>query len=410
MKFWTSLTTAFRALLVNKLRSTLTMLGVIIGVGAVITMVAVGSGAQLRVEDRIRRIGSNLIYVITGSVRTRGVRHGSGTRLSLTEDDALAIQREIATVRVASPTVRGNAQVVFGNLNWATSLYGVTPEYFEARDWEIGAGKLFTRTNVNRAAKVALVGQTVVDNLFGDTNPVGQLIRVKKVPFTVVGVLDKKGGSGWGRDQDDAVFIPVSTAKKRVLGVSLANARSVSAIAVKVREVNDVSEAEEKIRVLLRQRHRLRTDQDDDFHIRNLSEILQAQEESSRILTVLLAAIASVSLIVGGIGIMNIMLVSVTERTREIGLRMAMGARSRDILNQFIVEALTLSLIGGGMGIVLGLVGAYGIAYLAGWPTLIQIEPILLSFFFAAVVGVFFGFYPARKASRLDPIEALRHE
>jgi putative ABC transport system permease protein len=289
-------------------------------------------------------------------------------------------------------------------------LYGVTPEYFEARDWEIGAGKLFTRTNVNRAAKVALVGQTVVDNLFGDTNPVGQLIRVKKVPFTVVGVLDKKGGSGWGRDQDDAVFIPVSTAKKRVLGVSLANARSVSAIAVKVREVNDVSEAEEKIRVLLRQRHRLRTDQDDDFHIRNLSEILQAQEESSRILTVLLAAIASVSLIVGGIGIMNIMLVSVTERTREIGLRMAMGARSRDILNQFIVEALTLSLIGGGMGIVLGLVGAYGIAYLAGWPTLIQIEPILLSFFFAAVVGVFFGFYPARKASRLDPIEALRHE
>jgi putative ABC transport system permease protein len=299
---------------------------------------------------------------------------------------------------------------VYGNLNWSTIVQGVTPEFFEAREWGVFAGKLFTQEDVDGATKVALLGQTVAANLFGDSDPVGQVIRIRKVPFTIIGVLDRKGQSTWGQDQDDIIMIPVSTAKKKVLGVSQANARSVGAISVKIREGEDMKEAEQQIRVLLRQRHRLQPYQDDDFWLRNLSEVLQTQEESSRVLTMLLAAIASVSLLVGGIGIMNIMLVSVTERTREIGLRMAVGARGRDILTQFLVEAVTLSLIGGLIGIAFGLAGSYGIAYFAEWRTLIQPEAILLAFGFSGAVGIFFGFYPARKASRLDPIEALRYE
>jgi len=407
---WASARIAVRALRVNKLRSALTMLGIVIGVGAVITMVAVGSGAQARVAEQIQSLGSNMIIVLSGSVVSGGVRMGSGTQLTITEDDAWAIQREIPAVVSAAPTSRGGAQVVYGNLNWATGIQGVTLEFFTAREWDVADGRLFSQEEIEGAGKVALVGQTVVASLFGDSDPLGLVIRIKNVPFTVIGVLERKGQTTFGQDQDDTVLIPLSTAKKKVLGASQANARSVGSIAVKVREARAMGEAEQEIRGLLRQRHRLQTFQDDDFNIRNLTEVLQSQEASSRVLTLLLAAIASVSLLVGGIGIMNIMLVSVTERTREIGLRMAVGARGRDILLQFLVEAVTLSLIGGAIGIATGLGGSYSIAYFAQWHTLVSTEAVLVAFAFAAAVGVFFGFYPARKAAALNPIDALRYE
>ena len=407
---WASARIAVRALRVNKLRSALTMLGIVIGVGAVITMVAVGAGAQARVAEQIQSLGSNMIIVLSGSILSGGVRMGSGSQLTITEDDAWAIQREIPAVAAAAPTSRGGAQVVYGNLNWATGIQGVTLEFFTAREWDVADGRLFSQEEVEGAGKVALVGLTVAGNLFGDSDPLGQVIRIKNVPFTVIGILERKGQTTFGQDQDDTVLIPLSTAKKKVLGASQANARSVGSIAVKVREARAMPEAEQEIRGLLRQRHRLQAFQDDDFNIRNLSEVLQSQEASSRVLTLLLAAIASVSLLVGGIGIMNIMLVSVTERTREIGLRMAVGARGRDILLQFLVEAVTLSLIGGAIGIAMGLAGSYSIAYFAQWRTLVSTEAVFVAFAFAAAVGVFFGFYPARKAAALNPIDALRYE
>jgi len=409
---WVSARIAVRALRVNKLRSVLTMLGIIIGVGAVITMVGVGAGAQARVAEEIRSLGSNLIIVLAGTVTSGGVRLGTGSKVSITEDDAWAIQREVPSVQVAAPSVQGKAQdgqIVYGNLNWTTLVQGVTPEFFVAREWDVAAGKPFTEEDVEGATKVALVGQTVVVNLFAHADPLGQIIRIKHVPFTVIGVLDRKGQSTFGQDQDDVILVPLSTAQ-RLISSKKVKIGSVNSISIKVRDPEAMKEAEEQVRGLLRQRHRLKATDPDDFWLRNLSEILQAQEESSRVLTMLLAAIASVSLLVGGIGIMNIMLVSVTERTREIGLRMAVGARSRDILGQFLVEAVTLSLIGGLIGVGLGLTGAYGAAYVAEWRTLIQFEAILVAFGFAGTVGIFFGFYPARKASRLDPIEALRYE
>jgi putative ABC transport system permease protein len=401
---------ALRSLRVNKLRSALTMLGIIIGVGAVIAMVAVGAGASARVAEQIQSLGSNLIIVLSGSVNTAGVRVGQGSQLTITEDDSTAIAREIPAVQVSAPTVRGNTQVVFGNLNWYTGVQGVTADYFEARDWAVVDGRSIGPEDVDGATKVVLLGQTTAVNLFGDLDPLGQIVRIKKVPFTVIGLLDRKGQNSWGQDQDDVVIIPISTAKKKVLGKSNSNPRAVSAISVKIRPGEDMSEAEVQLRELLRQRHRLQPYQDDDFNVRNLSEILQTQEESSKVMTYLLAAIASVSLLVGGSGIMNIMLVSVTERTREIGLRMAVGARGRDILSQFLIEAVTLSLIGGVVGIAAGLGGAEALSYFAEWRTLVAPGAIALAFGFAAAVGVFFGFYPARKAARLDPIEALRYE
>jgi putative ABC transport system permease protein len=401
---------AMRALRANKLRSILTMLGIIIGVGAVIAMIAVGAGAQARVAEQIRSLGSNLIIVLPGSVTSGGVRLGFGTRPSITQDDAAAIATEIPAVQAVAPSVRGGGQVVFGNTNWSTVIQGTTPWYEEARQWPVVVGRWFTQEDLEAAAKVALVGQTVAANVFGDSDPLGQVVRVKEVPLTVVGVLDRKGQSSWGQDQDDIVLIPITTANKRVLGPTHPLPTSVNAISVRVRDGENMKAVELGIKELLRGRHRLQPWQDDDFWVRNLSEMLQAEEESSRILTMLLAAIASVSLLVGGIGIMNIMLVSVTERTREIGLRMAVGARGRDILTQFLVEAVTLSLIGGALGIALGVVGSYAIAYLAQWRTLISSQAILLAFAFAAGVGVFFGFYPARKAAGLNPIEALRYE
>ncbi len=410
MNFLATLRIALAALRVNKLRSALTMLGIIIGVGAVITMVAVGAGAQARVEDQIRSLGSNLIIILSGNFTSGGVRMGSGSQQTITEDDAYALQREIPSIQAAAPQLRGSGQVVFGNTNWATAVIGVSPEYLEARQWEIASGRAIQPSEVDSAAKVVLLGQTVARSLFGDADPVGETVRIRRVPHQVIGVLERKGQSMIGQDQDDVVLIPIATARKRVLGGTQVKSRNVQSISVRVRDGHDMTAVEQEMRDLLRQRHRLQPSQEDDFFIRNLSEVLAAQEASSRILAYLLAAIASVSLLVGGIGIMNIMLVSVTERTREIGLRMAVGARSRDILTQFLVEAVTLALIGGAIGIVIGGVGSYAVGRFAGWRTEMSVTAVLLAVGFAGAVGVFFGFYPARTASRLVPIEALRHE
>jgi putative ABC transport system permease protein len=401
---------ALRALRVNKLRSTLTMLGIIIGVAAVIIMIAIGTGAQARVEEQIKALGSNLIMLLPGSVTAGGVRMGAGSRNTLTEDDSYAIQREVMEVQAAAPQLRGTGQVVAGNSNWSTAFYGVTPEHLEVRNWVIASGKGFETADLTGSTKVALLGETVARNLFGEADPIGQVIRIRKVPFVVIGTLERKGQSLLGQDQDDIILMPISTARKRVLGGSAARQRTVGSIFVKVREEADMAEAESQIRNLLRQRHRIQPGQDDDFTLRNLSEVLAAREESSRIMALLLAAVASVSLLVGGIGIMNIMLVSVTERTREIGLRMAVGARALDILTQFLVEAVTLALIGGLLGIVLGVGGSYAIGHFAGWRAELDLQAIALAVGFAAAIGIFFGFYPARKASRLLPIEALRYE
>ena len=410
MNVLASIRIALRALRINKLRSALTMLGIIIGVAAVITMIAVGSGAQTRIEEQIKGLGTNLIILMPGSSTSGGVRMGAGSRNTLTEEDGYAIQRDVSTVQASAPTLRGTGQVVGGNGNWSTVFFGVTPEYFEARNWVVAQGKGFEPADIAGAAKVALLGDTVARNLFGDTDPVGQVIRIRKVPFTVIGTLEKKGQSLMGQDQDDVILMPISTARKRVLGQSAGRLRTVGSVSIKVRDGEDMTEAEAQIRNLLRQRHRIQQDREDDFTLRNLSEVLATREESSRIMGLLLAAVASVSLLVGGIGIMNIMLVSVTERTREIGLRMAVGARGRDILTQFLVEAITLALIGGLLGIALGVGGSLAIGQLAGWPIKLGIEPVALAVGFAAAIGIFFGFYPARKASRLLPIEALRYE
>ena len=410
MKILASIRIALRALRVNRLRSALTMLGIIIGVAAVIAMVAIGSGATARIEEQIQSIGSNIIIVLSGSLTSGGIRLGSGASVSLTEDDAKAIAAECPAVAAVAPTVRGGAQVVFGNSNWATSIQGTTPDYLLIRDLSVKSGRPFTAQDVDAAAKVVLLGQTVVQNLFGDSDPVDQVIRIKNVPLTVVGVLTPKGQSPTGQDQDDVVLIPISTAKRDVLGAGRANARSVGALMVQAAGSNLMNEAQLEIANLLRQRHRLQPGQDDDFTVRNLSEVFDAQESSARVMSLLLGAIASVSLIVGGIGIMNIMLVSVTERTREIGLRLAVGGKTRDIMSQFLVEAVTLSVLGGIVGILLGVGASALISHFAQWSTLISPTAIVLAFVFSALVGVSFGYYPARKAAFLDPIEALRYE
>jgi putative ABC transport system permease protein len=410
MRAWPSVQMAVGALKINKVRTGLTALGVIIGVGAVVTMMAIGAGAQARVSEQIRSLGSNLIIVLSGSITSGGVRLGAGSQLTITEDDARAIQRELPGVLVAAPVMRGGVQTVFGNTNWSTALQGVTPEYFQAREWDVASGRPLTQEDVDAATKMALLGQTVRDNLFGSADPIGQTVRIKKVPFIVVGVLARKGQSAQGDDQDDTVIVPLSTAKKKVLGVSQANVRAVGAILIKIRETGGMRDAEPQIRTLLRQRHHLQPNQDDDFALRNLSDILASQEAASRVMSLLLAAVAAVSLVVGGIGIMNIMLVSVTERTREIGLRRAVGARRRDILTQFLVEAVFVSLAGGLVGIGLGIVGSYAIGYAFQWRVLVSFAAVLPAFLFAGAVGIFFGYYPALKASRLNPIEALRYE
>jgi putative ABC transport system permease protein len=412
---WLStLRVAMNALRVNKLRSMLTMLGIVIGVAAVITMIAVGGGAQARVEAQIRSLGSNVMIILPGSSNAAGLRLGAGAAQTLTEDDARAIALEVEQVAVAAPRLNSSGQLVAGGANWSTQIQGVTPDFFEAREWKLAVGRHFEAPELAGSAKVAIIGQSAARQLFGENTPleaiVDQQIRVRKVPMTVIGVLERKGQSALGQDQDDVLFVPLSTARNRLIGQTQGRLRRVGTITIKVHEGADMKAAEDRIRELLRQRHRLQAGQEDDFTLRNLTEMLQAQEASSRILSLLLAAVASVSLLVGGIGIMNIMLVSVTERTREIGLRMAVGARGRDILNQFLIEAVTLSLIGGLIGVALGVGGSWAIGEFAGWRTQMSVESVVLAVGFAGAVGVFFGYYPARKASRLLPIDALRYE
>ena len=410
MKFWMAVEIALTALRANRLRSALTMLGIVIGVAAVIAMVAVGSGATERIQQQIEAIGSNLILVIPGSITSNGVRLGSGATVTLSEDDARAIASECPAVAAVAPTVRGGAQVSYGNNNWATSILGTTPDYLTIRDQTVVRGNPFSADDGSSGTKVALLGGTVAQNLFGSADPTGQTIRIKNVPFTVDGVLSAKGQSPTGQDQDDVILIPISTAKRQVVGASQANAGSIGAIMVQAVDAHSMDEAQSEIEALVRQRHRIQPGQDDDFTVRNLSDVFSAQESSARVMSILLGAIASVSLVVGGIGIMNIMLVSVTERTREIGLRIAIGARTRDLLAQFLVEAVTLSILGGIAGILVGVTASALISHFAGWNTLVSPTAIALAFVFSALVGVFFGYYPARKAALLDPIEALRYE
>lgn len=400
---------AFSALRINKMRSALTMLGIIIGVAAVIAMVAVGSGAQARIKEQIASIGSNVIIVLSGSITSSGIRMGTGNAQTLTEEDARAIVRECDAAALAAPAVRGGVQIVYGSNNWGTQILGTTPDYLPIRDLGVQQGQPFTTSDVEGAVKVALLGKTVIDNLFYGEDPVGKVIRIKAVPFTVVGVLTPKGQSPTGQDQDDVVLVPISTAKKKVIGTSQANYAAVGQILVQARE-GRTADVQDQMSALLRQRHHLQANEDDDFTIRNMEEVFKAQESSAQVMSLLLAAIASVSLMVGGIGIMNIMLVSVTERTKEIGLRQAVGAKTRDILSQFLIEAVTLSIAGGAAGIVLGITASLLISHFAQWSTLVSTGSIAVAFLFSAVVGVSFGFYPARKAAYMDPIEALRYE
>ena len=406
----TNLSIALQALKVNKLRSALTMLGIIIGVAAVITMIAVGSGAQARVKEQISSLGSNLMIVLPGSLLQSGVRLGTGNAQTLTEDDALAIAREIPEVIVSAPITRGGGQIVSGNNNWGTTIYAVTPDFFDAREWPLYSGRMFEAGELSSAGKVVILGMTVAKQLFGEVDPVDQMIRIKGVPFTVIGVADKKGQSTQGQDQDDGVFVPLSTGRRRLFGESMGRIARVGTIAVKVADGQDMKAVEDGISDLLRQRHRVPYGNDDDFTIRNLAEILQTQEAASKVMSLLLAAVASVSLLVGGIGIMNIMLVSVTERTREIGLRMAIGARGQDILEQFLVEAMTLATLGGLAGVLLGFLASWLVGNLTGWPIQLSGLSIVLAVGFSAVIGVFFGYYPARKAAAMQPIAALRYE
>jgi len=396
---------ALRALARNKLRSFLTMLGIIIGVGAVIAMVAVGEGAKRRVQEQIASLGTNLLVILPGTVTLGGARSGSGGRQSLIPADARAIMSEIPVVAGASPVVRQFQQVIVGDQNWGTQIQGIAPEFQQIREWQVREGRFISQADVDTTAKVALIGETVAYNLFGTEDPMGAVIRVKKIPFRIIGILAAKGQSSNGTDQDDIVMVPYTSMMKLVMGVTYIQQIIVAAVSA-----DTTQEASTQITALLRQRHKIRPGTDDDFTIRNLSDIAEAASNSATVMALLLGSIASVSLIVGGIGIMNIMLVSVTERTREIGIRMAVGARTRDIMLQFIVEAVVMAASGGLIGILVGVGSSSLIKNLADLPALIKPEIIAISFLVSGTVGVFFGFYPAKKAANLDPIDALRYE
>ena len=396
---------ALRALRRNKLRSVLTALGIIIGVGAVIAMVGIGNGAKAQVEAQIASLGQNVILIFSGSTTSSGIRTGWGGAGTLKIEDAEAIRREVPGVIGVSEEVVSTTQVAAGNQNWFTRIYGESADYFDIRQWPLADGAPFTSQDVRSANKVCVIGGTTATQIYGNENPIGQILRIKEVPFTITGVLMPKGLSTQGVDQDDIVIMPYTSAMKRVIGgTTLRN------INVQVGDPQQLEAAQQQIISLLRQRHNIRPGRDDDFTVRNQQEIAQAATATSRVMTLLLGAIAGVSLLVGGIGIMNIMLVSVTERTREIGVRMAVGAHGSDILTQFLIEAVTLSSVGGLIGIVCGIGASKILSAYASWPTLISISSIAIAFLFSAAVGIFFGFYPARKAAALDPIEALRYE
>jgi putative ABC transport system permease protein len=400
---------AMRALLRNKMRSFLTTLGIIIGVSAVIAMVAIGEGAKAQVEKQFAAMGTSLLIVIPGASSSGGARGGYGSQPTLTWDDLKAIQKEVPSVKMAAPVLRSSTQLVSEDQNWSTSVQGTTPDYFTIRTWAPKSGGSITQSDVEGATKVIVLGQTVAEKLFGpNSDPVGQTVRVKNTPFQVIGVLQPKGQSPTGQDYDDGAFVPVTTFQAKIQGglqKFLSGTIFVSAISAA-----DTSRAQDAVTALLRDRHHIAQAVDDDFSIRNLTEIAGAQQEGTKTMTTLLASIALVSLLVGGIGIMNIMLVSVTERTREIGVRMAVGAKPHHILAQFLVEALTLSVMGGLLGVAIGIGGGTWLAARFQWPMLVRPDIIVVSVLFSAMVGVGFGLYPARKASRLDPIEALRYE
>ena len=396
---------ALRALRRNKLRSTLTALGIIIGVSAVIAMVGIGTGAKSQVEAQIASLGQNVILVFAGNFSSSGARSGWGGAGTMTVDDADAIAREVPGVIGVSPEVRDRQQVLANGLNWNTQILGEGPDYLDIRDWPLADGAMFTEQDVRSTAKVCIVGKTIVAQLFPNEDPVGQIIRIRNIPFKILGVLTPKGLSVMNTDQDDVMIVPYTSEMKRV-----SKRTNLSMITIQAASPAVSDSLQRGVSDLLRQRHRLVQGRDDDFTIRGQQEIADAATATTRVMTMLLASIACVSLVVGGIGIMNIMLVSVTERTREIGIRMAVGAHGRDILLQFLIEAITLSSLGGVIGILLGVAAAKLLSAVAGWPTLISISSITVAFLFSAAVGVFFGFYPARKASNLDPIEALRYE
>jgi putative ABC transport system permease protein len=397
---------AMRALARNKLRSILTMLGIIIGVGAVIAMVSVGQGAQQQAQQQIAAMGSNMLFVQSGTVNRGGMRMGWGATKTLIYDDMTAIMRECPSVKSAAPGSQASAQVVFGNDNWATTINGTEPQYFDIRSWPMAEGSSFSQDDVTTAANVAVIGETVRKNLFGATDPIGQTVRINNLSFKVVGLLTPKGSSAaMGQDQDDIILVPITTLQKKITGQDWLRWIMVSAVS------KDASyTAQQQMTALLRDRHRIRAGQDDDFFIRNLADIADLADQNARLFTILLGSIASISLIVGGIGIMNIMLVSVTERTREIGLRMAVGARAANILRQFLIEAVVLCLIGGAIGILIGRTCSIMVQRILHWPTETSVPAVVAAVLVSASVGIVFGYYPAWKASRLDPIEALRYE
>jgi putative ABC transport system permease protein len=405
MRYFVILKAAFRALRRNKLRTALTMLGIIIGVGAVIAMVGIGNGAKAQVQARIAALGQNVIMVFAGSINHGGVYSGAGGAGTLTVEDALAMEKEVSGVAAVSPEVRSGAQIMAGNNNWSTSVMGEGVGYLSIRQWDLEDGAMFTDADVRAAAKVCILGKTTADHLFPEDDPVGKTIRIKNVPMKVLGVLRAKGASMFGSDQDDTIIVPYTTGMKRFAGVT-----TLRMINVQADSPEQMSEVQTGIADLLRQRHRIQPGRDDDFMMRNQQELAEAMSATTEVMTYLLAAIASVSLLVGGIGIMNIMLVSVTERTREIGIRMAVGARARDILRQFLIEAVALCLAGGIVGILLGRSASIAITAMLHWPTLLSLPAIIASVAVSCTVGIIFGFYPARKASRLDPIEVLRYE
>ncbi len=401
---------ALGALAANKLRAALTALGIFIGVAAVIVTVAVGAGARQQVLSQIQSLGANLLLVWGANVRLGGVSLGAGMRPNMSWDDAQAIPREIPAVEAAAGVTRQQLQVVYGNQNWATWVNGTDPAWFTAHEWTVSEGRFFTEEEASSGRKVTLLGATVAESLFGEENPVGREVRIRSTPFEVIGVLGRKGQNPMGQDQDDVVVMPYWTARRSVMGAPRAFARSVGSISVKVAEGENMAAVEEELRAFFRQRHRVAANESDTVSIRNLSEIAATRDASARTLSLLLAAVAAVSLLVGGIGVMNIMLVSVTERTREIGLRLAVGARRADILRQFLLEAVLLALLGGAAGVAVGVGLAYALGSFGGWPVLVQWDAVALAVAVSAVTGLFFGYWPARRAASLDPIQALRHE
>jgi putative ABC transport system permease protein len=407
MNLWGTFRIALRALGRNKMRSSLTMLGIIIGVGAVIAMVGIGQGASASIQSQIAQLGNNMLFVWAGSSNQGGMRGGSGSSATLVPEDVDAIEAECPAVRAASPGVRANGQLVFGNQNWSASsgIQGANEKFPDIRAWPISTGEFFTQGDVRTAARVCVIGKTIVDNLFAGADPIGQTMRIRNLPFRVIGVLSTKGQNQYGQDQDDTVIVPYTTAQKKMLSITYINNIMVSAISPAA-----TFTAEKQITELLRQRHKIGPNQENDFSVRNLTDVAEAADQSSKIMTNLLASIAGVSLLVGGIGIMNIMLVSVTERTREIGIRMAIGARSGVIRRQFLIESITLSVVGGIFGVLLGVGASITISNTLNWPTLISPISIFASVIFSVLVGVGFGYYPARKAASLDPIDALRYE